>query len=160
VDVVAAGQAISVFNKINRKLWDAKLTYSVASRYSEEQAPCLETKDALYFADLGILARYDLATGTVRWRLNSVGISRIQADERGKLYINTTTAGPESIKYSEQINIHDKIHPVILKVDPETGGWTPLVTNACSRTNSCMPRGSPRPTPPFAWRKGRIRISI
>ncbi|MDB6067228.1 MAG: Pyrrolo-quinoline quinone [Pedosphaera sp.] len=121
VDVVAAGQAISVFNKSNKKLWDAKLTYSVASRYSEEQAPCLETKDALYFADLGILARYDLATGTVRWRLNSVGISRIQADERGKLYINTTTAGPESIKYSEQINIHDKIHPVILKVDPETG---------------------------------------
>ncbi len=83
--------------------------------------PGLETKDALYFADQGILTKYDLGTGNVRWRLNSVGISRVQADARGQLYVNTTTAGPESIRYSQQINIGDKVHPVILKVDPETG---------------------------------------
>ena len=120
VDVVATSSAIYVFDKNNKKLWDAKLAYP--PRSSEEGgAPCLETRDALYFADQGVMARYDLAGGAVRWRLNSVGISHIQADGRSKLYLDTTTAGPESIQYSQQINLGAKVHPVILKVDPETG---------------------------------------
>ncbi len=121
VDVIAAGQSIYVFDKNNKKLWDAKLTFSFANHFDRGSAPCLETKDALYFADLGILTRYDLATGNVRWRYNSVGISKIQADSHGRIVINTTTAGPDSIQYSQQINIRDKIHPVIASINPDTG---------------------------------------
>ena len=126
VDLVAAGNGLFVFNKENKKLWEAKLTYRVPSRYSREDgeatgAPWLETKDSLYFADQGILTRFDLATGNVRWRLNSVGVSSIQADQRGKLYVTSTTAGPDSIKYSQQINIYNKILPVLMKVDPDSG---------------------------------------
>jgi len=102
-------------------LWEAKLTFSIASHYFGDSTPCLETADALYIADLGILTRYDTASGNVRWRYNSVGISRIQADEHGALYLDTTSAGPESIQYSQQINIRDKIHPVLVKLAPETG---------------------------------------
>ncbi len=121
VDIVAAGKSILVFDKNNKKLWESKLTYSVSSRYSSEHPPCLETKDALYFADMGILTRFDLANGNVGWRLNSVGISRIQEDGRGNLLVNSTTAGPETIQYSEQINVHEKIHALILEVAPATG---------------------------------------
>jgi hypothetical protein len=128
VDLVTAGNTALVFDKSNKKLWEAKLTYNVPHRYGYrfggeegDYGPCLETKDALYIADQGILTRYDLATGTPAWRLNSVGISRIQQDSAGKLYVNTTTAGPDSIQYSQQVNIRNKVHPVILKVDPKTG---------------------------------------
>ena len=68
-----------------------------------------------------MLTRFDLANGNVTWRLNSVGIKKIQADGRGNLLVNTTTAGPESIQYSEQINVHEKIHALILDVAPATG---------------------------------------
>ena len=121
VDIVTAGQSLYVFDKRNKKLWEAKLTFSAPPRYSEDATPVLETEDALYFADLGMLTRYDLATGNVRWRYNSVGISRVKSDERGALYLSSTTAGPESIQYSQQINIKDKIHPLLLKLAPETG---------------------------------------
>lgn len=121
VDLVAAGKSIYVFDKNNKKLWEAKLTYSVQGRFSGEHPPCLETKDALYFADAGMLTRFDLTNGNVSWRLNSVGIKKIQADRRGNLLVNTTTAGPESIQYSEQINVHEKVHALILDVAPATG---------------------------------------
>jgi|SRR5579859_3324900 len=125
VDLVAAGNGLFVFNKENKKLWEAKLTYRVPSRFSAEEdersGPWLETRDALYFADQGILTRFDIANGNVRWRLNSVGASSVQADQRGKLYVTSTTAGPESIKYSQQINIYNKILPVLMKMDPESG---------------------------------------
>lgn len=121
VDVVAAGKNIYVLDKSNKKLWEAKLTYNAPNRYGAEHSPCLETKDALYFADLGILTRFDLSNGNVVWRLNSVGISRIQEDRRGNLLVNTTTAGPESIQYTEEVNIHEKVHSLILDVAPPTG---------------------------------------
>ncbi len=121
VDVVAAGKAIYVIDKSNKKLWEAKLTYSVPSRFGSENPPCLETKDALYFADQGMLTKFDLASGNVSWRLNSVGISRVQEDRRGNLLLNSTTAGPESIQYSEEVNIHEKVHALILDVAPATG---------------------------------------
>ncbi len=119
VDIICAGQTITVFDKSNKKLWQATLTFSVANRFSGD--PCLETKDTLYFADLGMLTRFDLLTGNVRWRYNSVGISKLLSDARGGLYVDTTSAGPESIQYSQQINIKDKIHPVLVKLDPATG---------------------------------------
>jgi outer membrane protein assembly factor BamB len=122
VDLIVAGTNLLVFDKNNKKLWETKLTFPVSSGYNfEETPPCLETSDALYFADKGMLTRFDPATGNVRWRLTSVGISSVQADDRGKLYLDTTTLRPETIQYSQQINLHDRDLRVIMQVDPATG---------------------------------------
>ncbi|HZV33143.1 MAG TPA: hypothetical protein VFB72_01095, partial [Verrucomicrobiae bacterium] len=112
-----------VFDKQNKKLWDAKLTFPVTHHYIFEDAsvPCIETKDALYFADAGTLTRFDLVTGNVQWRYETVGVTRIVADDRGGIYIVTSTAGPEQIQYSLQINIHEKIKPVVIKLDAASG---------------------------------------
>jgi hypothetical protein len=120
VDVLVAGQGLYVFDKQNKKLWESKLTFPVSRQFGEDHPPCLETGDALYFADPGILTRFDLATGNVRWRFNSVGISRILADDRGGLYLVSTTASPEQIQYSQQFSVKDKIHPVVMKLDSAT----------------------------------------
>ena len=122
VDLVVAGTNLAAFDKSNKKLWDAKLTYPVSAEFRlGDHPPCLETGDGLYFADKGMLTRFDPATGNVRWRLTSVGISAIQADDRGALYIDTTTLRPDVIQYSQQINLRDQDKRVIMKVEPATG---------------------------------------
>ena len=71
--------------------------------------------------DQGNLIAFDAKNGQVAWRFQSVGISSVVADSSGKLYISTTTAGPDQIKYSEEISITSKIHPSIVKLDSATG---------------------------------------
>jgi len=83
--------------------------------------PCVERGDAVYIFDQGSLAAFDRATGNSRWRLPSVGISGLWFDEKGMIYVNTTTAGPESIRYSKQIDLSNQILTQIIKVDPKTG---------------------------------------
>ena len=119
VDVVLAGQSVTAFDHNNKKLWDGKLSYPL--NYLGDHPPVLETDDAVYVADPGVLTCFERASGAARWRLNSVGISAIRADARGKIYLATTDAGPDKIKYSQEHNVHEKIHPVIMKVDPATG---------------------------------------
>lgn len=128
VDIVAGGRSILVVDKNNKKLWEAKLTYPLESHshYDLEfgtgsSATCLETGKILYFADQGMLTCFDLDTGNVRWRLTSVGISKIQLDDRGNIYLTTTSASPDSIQYSQQVNLMNRVEPVLLKVDPATG---------------------------------------
>ena len=123
IDLIVAGTNILAFDKNNKKLWDAKLTFPYSSGHGFEQTgpPVLETGDALYFADKGMLTRFDPATGNVRWRLTSVGISAVQVDDRGRLYLDTTTLRPDAIQYSQQINLHDRDLRVIMQVDPATG---------------------------------------
>ena len=123
LDLVVAGTNLYAFDRGNKKLWDTRLTFPAPSRYQFEdgQAPCLETSDALYFADKGILTRFDLSTGIARWRLNSVGVSAVQTDDRGNLYVDTTTAKPDSIRYSQEANLRDRVKRAILKVDAATG---------------------------------------
>ncbi|HXC97700.1 MAG TPA: PQQ-binding-like beta-propeller repeat protein [Verrucomicrobiae bacterium] len=123
VDLLVAGTSILAFDKNNKKLWDAKLTfpYSSGRDFEHTGPPCLETGDALYFADKGMLTRFDPSTGNVRWRLTSVGISAVQADDRGRLYLDTTTLGPDTIQYSQQISLHDRDLRVIMQVDPANG---------------------------------------
>jgi outer membrane protein assembly factor BamB len=121
VDVLAAGPNIIVLDKSNKKLWEAKLTFPVANSFSSERVPAVETADALYFADLGMLTRFDLKTGEVKWRYNTVGISKVQAGPQGDIYLDTTTAGPESIQYSQQIDLKNQIHSLVVKVAPATG---------------------------------------
>src|ERR1035437_4482984 len=129
VNVLTANKRVVVFDKANRKLWESALTYNVsgglASLYSENspygQGPCVERKDALYVFDAGVLTAFDLAKGTVRWRLPSVGIEGLFFDDEGMIYVNTTTASPDTLKYSNQIDINRKDATVVMKIDPRTG---------------------------------------
>lgn len=128
VNVLTAGNTLVVLNKENKKLWEQTLTFSVPTdsfAYETGEAsgagPCVERDGTLYVADQGVLTAFDLANGNARWRLPSVGISGLFFDDEGQLYVNTTTAGPESIKYSNQIDVTSKIDPVVLKIDPASG---------------------------------------
>ena len=68
-----------------------------------------------------MLTAFDLVTGSARWRLPSVGIVGLLFDDKGMLYVNTTTASPENIKYARQIDISEKTEAILLKIDPKTG---------------------------------------
>jgi len=129
VNVLAANKLVIVFDKSNKKLWQSPLTYNVvggpAGLEDENagygQGPCVERKDALYIFDQGVLAAFDKATGNVRWRLPSVGIAGLFFDDQGMIYMNTTDAGPETIKYSRQIDVSQKVGSIVVKVDPKKG---------------------------------------
>jgi hypothetical protein len=135
VKILAAKNSILVLDKANRKLWQSKLNYNFNGGLDslEEgsspwgQGPCVERKDALYLFDEGVLTAFDLASGNVRWRYPSVGIAGLFFDSEGMLYVNTTTAGPQGLKYSRQIDINSAGDvPVVAKIDPRNGKvlWT------------------------------------
>ena len=129
VNALTAGKTLIVFDKTNKKLWQATLSYSVtdgspgwgAEESSYGDGPCVERGDTLYVFDAAVLTAFDLATGNARWRLPSVGVVGLFFDDEGKLYVNTTTASPENIKYSRQIDISQKTDDIFLKLDPKTG---------------------------------------
>jgi hypothetical protein len=129
VNVLAAGKKIIVFDKANKKLWESALNYNVSSDLSAldpenapyGQGPCVEHKDALYVFDEGVLTAFDRATGSARWRLPSIGITGLFFDDSDKMYVNTTTAGLDSIKYSRQIDLSRNDTAVVLKIDCRTG---------------------------------------
>jgi outer membrane protein assembly factor BamB len=129
VNVLTAGKTVIVFDKTNKKLWQAALTYNVAggNRAANGETPpfgdgpCVEHGDTLYVMDQAVLTAFDIATGNPRWRLPSVGVVGLFFDDKGMLFVNTTTADPENIKYSRQIDITQKIEANLLKIDPKTG---------------------------------------
>ena len=129
VNVLASGHELIVLDKANKKLWQSPLTYRVPERYGtvEEDGspygfgPCVERGGMLYVFDQAVLTAFEPATGKVRWRLPSVGIAGLFFDEKGMLYVNTTTASLDSIKYSRQIDVTQKTGSIILKVDPASG---------------------------------------
>lgn len=124
--VLVSGKIIQVFDKNNKRLWGANLTYSVAHHYSldfatESDPPCVEAGNTLYVFDKGMLTSFDAATGDVRWRLTSVGVSQVQLDGKGNLYVTSTTASPDSIQFSQQFDPSARSAPVVLKVEAATG---------------------------------------
>jgi hypothetical protein len=130
VNVLAAGTTVIVFDKTNKKLWQATLAFSMQdgaanslggdnSRFGA--GPCVERGDTLYVFDQAVLTAYDLATGNARWRVPSVGVVGLFFDDQGMLYANSTTASPESIKFARQIDINRKTEDVLIKVDPKIG---------------------------------------
>jgi outer membrane protein assembly factor BamB len=135
VDVLVAGKQMMVFDRNNQKLWESTLSYPIgvqgrprlAELGDEEEdgeiasGPCVERGDTLYFFDLGVLTAFDLKTGNARWRMPSVGVSKIQFDDKGMLYVTTTTASPDSIKYFDDVNLTDQPESVIVKIDPANG---------------------------------------
>ena len=124
VDLLAAGKGLTVFDKQNNKLFETQLSYPVSARFAAQNArhpvPAAERAGVLYFFDQGVLTAFTLPGGEVQWRLTSIGISRVQFDDDGMLYVDSTAASPEEIQYSEQIKF-EKTHAVILKVDPRSG---------------------------------------
>ena len=138
VNVLTANQMVLVLDKTNRKLWQAALSYNVSGGYRGSDAenalyglgPCVERKDALYMIDEGVLTAFDLATGNARWRLPSIGITGLFFDDEGMIYLNTSTASPETLKYPNQIDITRKDSSLVMKIEPETGKilWTANVS--------------------------------
>ena len=131
VNVVGAGKSITVLDKQNKLLWTSKLNYKLprgVGAFGEDvaasgvgQGPCVERGDTLYVFDEGVLSDFDLATGNARWRLPTVGVSGLYFDGNGMLYASSTSANPESLKYSRQIDITTKVKDVLLKIDPRNG---------------------------------------
>jgi hypothetical protein len=137
VNVVAANKTILVFDKSNKKLWQGTLSQNVtgaAHGFSDDESPgtgegpCVERNGVLYVFDQGVLTAFELASGNARWRLPSVGISGIFFDNEGMIYINTTDAGPDAIKFSRQIDVSQKIGTLVQKIDPKNGKvlWTAM----------------------------------
>lgn len=132
VTIVTGGKTLIVLDKSNKKKWESTLNYPIASRrgmaVDDEQderaglGPVVERGNTLFVFDQGVLSAFELSTGNARWRLPSVGISGMFFDDGGdSIYVNTTTASPEQIKYSKQIDVSNKTSDVILKLDAKTG---------------------------------------
>ncbi|HXR06104.1 MAG TPA: PQQ-binding-like beta-propeller repeat protein, partial [Candidatus Acidoferrum sp.] len=125
VDLLVSGQSLIVFDKENHKLFDSQLSYPVSERFTTGDLagrllPAAERANSLYFFDQGVLTAFSLPDGRVRWRLTSFGISAIQFDDQGMLHVDSSTAGPDDIKYADTISF-EKIPPVLLKVDAADG---------------------------------------
>src|SRR5581483_4835830 len=129
VNVVAADKLIIVLDKANKKLWQSTLGFNVVpglAALDEEiatygQGPCVERKGTLYVFDQGVLSAFDLKSGDARWRLPSVGIAGLFFDDHDMIYVNTTSASHETLKYSRQIDLSQKVSAVILKLDSRDG---------------------------------------
>src|SRR6267142_3204881 len=137
VDVLAAGKTVIVLDKQNQRRWDTKLAYPLSAEMtlgvadctgedSNGFTPCIERGNTLFIFDQGVLAAFDIATGNARWRLPSVGVSALKFDGEGMMYIVTTSAQQEQIKYRDQVDVTRKTVPVMMKVDPRNGKiiWT------------------------------------
>ena len=128
VNVIAAGKTIIVLDKSNKKLWQVTLTYPLSggggilreeSKFGE--GPCCEHGDTLYVFDQAVLSAFELANGNARWRLPSVGVVGLFFDDKGFVYVNTTSGNPDDLKYAKQIDINKATDDILMKVDPKTG---------------------------------------
>ncbi len=132
VNVVAADKTVVVLDKANKQLWQATLSYAIDPGWGEGEnergrygrGPCVEHHGALYVIDQATLAAFDLATGNRRWSLPSVGTAGVFFDDQDNIYVNTSTASLDAIRYSRQIDISQNARAVIFKIDARTG--TPL----------------------------------
>jgi len=130
VNVLIAGKYVFVFDLENKLKWQTTLNFPVAGGgtfLDPDQAeqsglgPVVERDRTLFIYDQGVLSAFDLVTGNARWRLPSVGIAGMYFDDAGMIYLNTTTAGLDKIKYSRQIDVNDRTGDVVLKLDSRTG---------------------------------------
>jgi hypothetical protein len=125
VDLLVAGKHLVVFDKQNQKLFDATLAYPLGESFNSgfgdrHSVPAIEGNGALFFYDAAVLTAFSLPSGAVRWRLPTVGVSAAQFDDKGALYVNSTTASPEDIQYSDQVKLNQP-SPVLLKINPASG---------------------------------------
>jgi PQQ-like domain len=130
VNVLAAGKTIIAFDKTNKKLWQANLTYNITGGDKQPDGsglslygagPCAENNGTLYVFDQAVLTAFDPSSGNARWRIPSVGDVGLFFDDKGMVYINTTTGNPDDIKYSREIDVTKSTQAVVMKVDPSNG---------------------------------------
>jgi hypothetical protein len=129
VNIIAAGKFLYVVDKENRRLWQAALSFPLPLQSggipsgdpSHGLGPCVERNGTLYVFDPSVLAAFDLKSGNARWRLPTTGVTELFFDEHGMLYVNTTTANPENVRFSRQIDITQPIRNVVMKIDPASG---------------------------------------
>jgi hypothetical protein len=129
VNVIAGNKTIIVLDKSNKKLWQAETAYNIPGGPGAflnadsglSRGPCVERDGMLYVYDEATLTAFDISNGNVRWRLPSVGIAGLFFDDQGMLYVDTSTASLDSVKYSKQIDLNNPAESVLVKVDPKTG---------------------------------------
>jgi putative pyrroloquinoline-quinone binding quinoprotein len=131
VNVVASGTALIVLDKMNKKLWQVAMTHPVGgfTRGMEDDdedathgiGPVVERDNRLYVADAAMLTAFDIANGNVIWRVPTVGISSMFFGADGMIYLNTTSADPETLKFAKQIDIGTHTGPIVMKIDPKEG---------------------------------------
>ena len=136
VTVVAGLQMLVVLDKNNKKLWETKLAYNLGhgsglddndpGQTSVGLGPVVESGDSLYVYDEAALTAYDLSKGDVRWRVPTIGIVGLFFDNQGSVYVNSTTADLDTLRFARQIDIDKKISASVLRVDCKTGKvlWT------------------------------------
>ncbi len=139
VTVITGGNMLVALDHSNKKLWQADFTHTFRGSggfFDEDedednkddegttsygQGPVVEHGDALYVYDEAELSAFDLQTGNVRWRVPSIGIAGLFFDDAGAVYVNTTTADLDSLKYSRQIDITKKSSQAVMRVDCKSG---------------------------------------
>ncbi len=136
VTIVTGGEMIVVLDKSNKKLWEASLSQKIRpgsglddndpGQTSPGQGPCVERDDTLYVFDAATLTAFDLTNGNVRWRVQTIGIVGLFFDGQGSMYVNSTTADLDSVRFARQIDIGKKITAAVLRIDCKTGKvyWT------------------------------------
>jgi len=128
VNLVIAGKQVVALDARNRKLWEHTLSYTTGGHGGDAGAngsgnvgTIAEREGAVFITDQGVLTALDAATGNVRWRFPSVGVSGLFFDAAGMLYVNSTTADPDSIKYARQIDVTKSVNSLVVKLDPKDG---------------------------------------
>lgn len=122
MDVLVAGTDLTALEKDNRVAWTAKLSYPVGPEYlmGGDKSPVVATGSRLYVFDLGTLTAFELKTGKPAWRLQTVGASQV-VPVGDAVYVATTSAGPEAIKFNDGVRFSDRTFPIIFKVEAATG---------------------------------------
>jgi len=147
VDVLVAGKTIRVFDKSNKKLWEAGLGFSMAQPTAIQRDPYAENSDVtpavehgnrLYFVDPGMLTCFELTTGNALWRFQASGISGLQFDREGTVYVTATSGGVDHLVNSNSIDPEKRLQPVVLKLDPANGK---SLWDLPRRTQSCRASG-------------------
>ena len=131
VTIVTGGEMFVVLDKSNKKLWQANLAYKIGlgmglddndpGQTSPGLGPIVERDDTLYVYDQATLNAYDLASGNVRWRVPTIGIVGMFFDDLGSMYVNSTSADLDTIRFARQIDIGKKITAAVLRIDCKTG---------------------------------------
>jgi hypothetical protein len=104
------------------KLIEAKLSHLVAPRYIRaegEEIPAIESGGKLYFFDQSTVTAFEPRSGAVKWRVQTIGTSQIVADANKKLYVISTTAGPEQINPSRDYQA--PVHHRVYRLNPKNG---------------------------------------
>jgi hypothetical protein len=118
-----------ILDQDDKLLWRSALAFPIADRElvtdqyrsSAGLGPVVEHGDTIYVFDQGVLSAFDARTGNARWRYPSVGITGLFFDDKGMVYVNTSSAGTESLKYSREIDVNRKTTSVIAKIDTHGG---------------------------------------